>query len=87
MYFITNIRFNLTFAIDKLNQFYHNFIIRYLNAINRIFKYIVDITKYNLRFHKKKHFIVYSNSTYNNDKTNKKFIYKYVLLRNQATYI
>ena len=53
---------------------------RYLNTINRIFKYIVDIIKYNLRFYKEKHFIVYLNSIYNNNKTNKKFIYKYILL-------
>ena len=53
---------------------------RYLNAINWIFKYIVDIIKYDLRFYKKKHFIVYLNSIYNNDKANKKFIYKYILL-------
>ena len=53
---------------------------RYLNIINRIFKYIVDIIKYDLRFHKKKHFIVYSNSIYDDDKANKKFIYKYILL-------
>ena len=53
---------------------------RYLNVINRIFKYIIDIIKYNLRFYKKKHFIIYLNSIYNNDKANKKFIYKYILL-------
>ena len=55
---------------------------RYLNTINRVFKYIVDIIKYNLRFYKEKDFIVYSNSIYNNDKTNKKFIYKFILLWN-----
>ena len=76
-----NIRSNLIFAIDKLNQFCYDFIVRYLNIINRVFKYIVDIIKYDLRFHKKKHFIVYLNSICNNDKANKKFIYKYVLLR------
>ena len=79
-----NTRLNLIFAIDKLSQFYHNFIMRYLNAINRIFKYIVDIIKYDLRFYKEKHFIVYLNSVYDNDKANRKFIYEYVLLRNQA---
>ena len=47
---------------------------RYLNAINEIFKYIVNIIKYNLRFHKKEGFIAYLNSIYNNDKTNKNFI-------------
>ena len=81
MYLMINIRFNLVFAIDKLNQFCYDSTIRYLNAVNRVFKYIVDITKYDLRFHKKKNFIVYSNSTYDNDKANKKFIYKYILLR------
>ena len=60
---------------------------RYLNTINRVFRYIVDIIKYDLRFHKKRHFIVYSNSVYDNNKTNKKFIYEYILLRDQATYI
>ena len=60
---------------------------RYLNAINRIFKYIVDIIKYNLRFYKKKEFIIYLNSIYDNNKTNKKIIYEYILLRDQATYI
>ena len=75
-------RLNLIFIINKLSEFYYNFIIRYLNAINRIFKYIIDIIKYNLRFYKKEDFIVYLNSIYNNDKTNKKFIYKYILLRN-----
>ena len=47
-----DIRSDLIFAIDKLNQFCYNFIVRYLNAINRIFKYIVDIIKYDLRFYK-----------------------------------
>ena len=54
---------------------------RYLNAVNRIFNYIVDIIKYNLRFHKKENLIVYSNLIYDNDKTNKEFIYEYILLR------
>ena len=76
-----NIRFNLTFTINKLSQFYDDFIICYLNTINRMFKYIVDIIEYKLLFHKKKDFVVYLNSIYDNDKTNKKFIYKYVLLR------
>ena len=53
---------------------------RYLNAINQIFKYIVDIIKYDLRFHKKKYLIVYLNSIYGDDKTNRKFIYEYILL-------
>ena len=75
-----NIRSDLAFAIDKLNQFYHNFIMRYLNIINRIFKYIVDIIKYNLRFYEKKHFIVYLDLIYDNDKANKKISYKYILL-------
>ena len=49
---------------------------RYLNIINRVFTYIVDIIKYNSRFYKETNFIAYLNSIYNNDKTNKKFIYK-----------
>ena len=77
---MTDIWLNLTFAIDKLNQFYHDFIIRHLNTINRVFRYIVDIIKYDLRFHKEEHFIVYLNSIYNNNKANRKFIYKYILL-------
>ena len=49
---------------------------RYLNIINRVFKYIVNIIKYNLRFCKKKDLVVYLNLIYNNDKANKRFIYK-----------
>ena len=48
IYLIIDIRLNLTFTIDKLNQFCHDFIMRYLNIINRIFKYIADIIEYNL---------------------------------------
>ena len=44
---------------------------RYLNAVNRVFKYIVDIIKYKLRFYKKKDSIVCLNSIYNNHKSNK----------------
>ena len=33
-------RSDLTFIIKKLNQFYYNFIVYYINIINRIFKYI-----------------------------------------------
>ena len=44
----------LKFIIDKLNQFYYNFIIRYLNVVNLMFKYIINIIKCNLRFYKKK---------------------------------
>ena len=53
---------------------------RYSNVVNRVYKYIIDIIKYNLRFYKKENLIVYLNSIYDNDKTNKKFIYKYILL-------
>ena len=55
-------------------------LIEYLNISSILLNIIYD-------FIKKNHFIVYLNSIYNNDKINKKFIYKYVLLRDQAIYI
>ena len=45
-----NIRLDLIFAINKLSQFYYNLIIRYVNAVNRILKYVVKIIIFNLYF-------------------------------------
>ena len=48
-------------------------LIEYSNISSILLNIIYD-------FIKKKHFIVYLNSVYDDDKANKKFIYKYVLL-------
>ncbi len=45
---MTKTRSNLAFAINKLNQFYYNLIVRYANIINKVFKYLIKTIELDL---------------------------------------
>ena len=80
IYFIICTRFDLTFAISKLSQFYTNLTIRYMNALNRVLKYIRDITYFRLRYQAIGDSIEYLDIVYDNDKQDRKSIYRFALL-------
>ena len=87
MYLIIETRPNLTYAIKKFSQFCYNLIVRYTNTIIKVLRYVVDIIELGLRLQKKEDLITYSNSVYDNNKQDRKFIYRYMLLYDQSVYI
>ena len=68
IYLIICTRPDLTFAISKLSQFCTDPTIHHINTLNRVLKYIRDITYFELRYQAIDDSIKYSNIVYDNDK-------------------
>lgn len=78
---------DLAFAIGKLSQFCHDPTVRHTNTLSRVLRYIAGTTKYGLHFRKNEGPVIYSDSAYSDNRTDRKLTHGYVLLYNDAAYI
>ena len=58
-----------------------------LYKLNRVLKYVAETINYNLHYKRDEDLVIYSNSTYDDNRNNRKLIYDYVLLYNYEVYI
>ena len=68
MYLMICTRLDLTFAVNKLSQFYTDLIVRHMNALNRVLKYVRGITYFGLRYQATGDPVGYSDVVYGDDK-------------------
>ena len=82
MYVMIEIRFDLAFVVEKLNQYYQNFSIRHRTALNRMLRYLKKIVDLQLIYNETidSNFTCYADVAYDDNAIDKKSIYGNILL-------
>ena len=82
MYATIYTRFNITFAIERFNQFFNDSTKHHDENLKHLFRYLRFIINFELMLKSNENFkiVEYSNSNYVNDKSNRVFIFNYVYM-------
>ena len=87
MYVMIIIRFDIAYAINKLNQYCQNSIQKHRTIFDRIFRYLLNTINLILLYDNSIIFICYADAVYENNVINRKSIYNHVLLIKNAAII
>ena len=58
-----------------------------MNKLNRVLRYVIKTTNYNLYYKRDEDLIIYSNLVYGDNRNNRKLTYNYILLYEHEVYI
>ena len=82
MYVAIHTRFDITFAIERFNQFFNDLSKQHDENLKHLFRYIRFIINFELMLKNNENLkiVEYSNSNYANDKSNRISIFDYVYM-------